>query len=717
MRAWVVTVGLSLLCVAACDTAAPPPLEPALTGTLPPRASERSCRFDGTPPGVLPELELAPIPLDVTFEHPVAMLPSPDGSGAVLVLERDGRLWRVTEGASAWTGTLLTAAPAHVQAASSLSTSPAHPDHVVVGWRTVGGTTRVSRLTLGAPIDLASEHVILSSSSASTVATTFDDGGLLYAAFADSATLPETSTDAQDPATLEGTVVRVDITSLDATGTYTVPPDNPPQTALGGEGGASAAWAVGLREPAGCAFTKSRAFCLDGGLEVSEVHQVLAARDLGWPDLDGTRCLSPSGCALELERHPQDTVERPAPSCGLVGLSPYLGTNFAPLAGAMIYVDGCRGSVHAMLLEAPDQHLWNGSLLDVPGTPSGVGRDARGEVFVLTRAPAGLWHVTAKGADQSFPIRLSESGCFTNVPSLTPASGLIPYDVNAALWSDGSAKRRFLEVPPGATITVTGGDAPWVFPTGTVLVKTFSYPLDGDTEPTPVEIRVMVARQHGWEFHSYRYDEALGDAVLLDDSDERALAVTTPSGTTSLTHGFPSRFSCTVCHRVDPVDVIAVRTSQLNRIVTYPDGPNRQLAAMRAIGLFGGAGAAALAAPDALVALADPADPKASTEARARAYLHANCAHCHQPGGWVPPNLALDLQYDTPFSSTHTCEVPTTSGEPGVIIAPGDADGSRLFQRMATRDPRKMPPLATDLPDDAALAVVRAWLDGMTRCP
>ena len=85
--------------------------------------------------------------------------------------------------------------------------------------------------------------------------------------------------------------------------------------------------------------------------------------------------------------------------------------------------------------------------------------------------------------------------------------------------------------------------------------------------------------------------------------------------------------------------------------------------------------------------------------------------------GWVPPNLFMDLRYDTPFAATNTCEEPSQSGTPSLLIRPGDPSDSRLFERIATRGNRKMPPLATELVDETGLTAVRAWIAGMAPCP
>ena len=39
--------------------------------------------------------------------------------------------------------------------------------------------------------------------------------------------------------------------------------------------------------------------------------------------------------------------------------------------------------------------------------------------------------------------KLSETGLFSDTAKLTPEKGLIPYSVNAELWSDGATKRRW----------------------------------------------------------------------------------------------------------------------------------------------------------------------------------------------------------------------------------------------------------------------------------
>src|SRR5207302_9720400 len=74
----------------------------------------------------------------------------------------------------------------------------------------------------------------------------------------------------------------------------------------------------------------------------------------------------------------------------------------------------------------------------------------------------------------TFPRRLSASGLFQSVKGHIVQPALIPYSVNAPLWSHGAYKERYLALP-GADprIDFVRGRS-WTFPDQTVLVKSFA---------------------------------------------------------------------------------------------------------------------------------------------------------------------------------------------------------------------------------------------------
>ncbi|MDE2758467.1 MAG: hypothetical protein OXI92_18180, partial [Acidobacteriota bacterium] len=113
--------------------------------------------------------------------------------------------------------------------------------------------------------------------------------------------------------------------------------------------------------------------------------------------------------------------------------------------------------------------------------------------------------------------------------------------------------------------------------------------------------------------------------------------------------------------------------------------------------------------------LVDPYDPRADLQARARSYLHSNCAQCHvQAGGG---NSQISLEFSKSLEGMkmldleplhHKFDIPDAR-----LVAPGDPDRSVLLHRMATRDRGKMPQLATSLVDRRAVELIREWIRRM----
>ena len=111
-------------------------------------------------------------------------------------------------------------------------------------------------------------------------------------------------------------------------------------------------------------------------------------------------------------------------------------------------------------------------------------------------------------------------------------------------------------------------------------------------------------------------------------------------------------------------------------------------------------------------------DTAYSPERRARSYLHTNCANCHQPGGGGGGDM--DLRMATPMMLSGTCDQAPLGDTLGlvnpVIIAPGDPDQSLLVLRMEDTGQHRMPPLASNIIDTEAMAVIREWIGGLEDC-
>ena len=97
-----------------------------------------------------------------------------------------------------------------------------------------------------------------------------------------------------------------------------------------------------------------------------------------------------------------------------------------------------------------------------------------------------------------------------------PAEGVIPYDLNSALFSDYAEKYRFVKLPAGTHATYRDVDA-FEFPVGTVIAKTFAYPRDA-RDPSKgrrlIETRILKREPDGWVGLPYVWNEAQTEATL-----------------------------------------------------------------------------------------------------------------------------------------------------------------------------------------------------------
>ena len=141
------------------------------------------------------------------------------------------------------------------------------------------------------------------------------------------------------------------------------------------------------------------------------------------------------------------------------------------------------------------------------------------------RAPSNVIRVPTKPylnmpntAAGAMPALLSQTGAFSDLRALTPAKGLLPYDLVLAFWSDGATKSRFVAIPEGKVAFSPTGD--WTFPPGTVFVKTFELPLDvaQPQRTRRIETRLLVVDQDGGVYGvDYKWRADLSDAELLPD--------------------------------------------------------------------------------------------------------------------------------------------------------------------------------------------------------
>lgn len=317
------------------------------------------------------------------------------------------------------------------------------------------------------------------------------------------------------------------------------------------------------------------------------------------------------------------------------------------------------------------------------------------------------------------PAHLSDTGCFGDLKTLEPGPDLIPYDVSSALWTDGAFKPRYMVVPSTEQIEVRP-DGSWGFPDGSVLIKVFGFDMevDGVVGPRAVETRFMVRTAGEWEYATYRWNDEATDADLLDEAGVTVRYTVIDGGqTVDLDYTFPSYEACTTCHGAEIDDVLGPKTNQMNRDRDYDGVVGNQLLAMDGIGLLD-FGDTEEVDPSSLPKMASPQLGQGSIDAQARAYLDANCAHCHRPGGWAPSDVELDLRYETELEATGLCETMKYFEWAGIArVAPGDPDRSGLLARFLRQDSLRMPSVGTSVVDAEGAALLGAWIAQLSACP
>ncbi|HEX4263993.1 MAG TPA: chitobiase/beta-hexosaminidase C-terminal domain-containing protein [Verrucomicrobiae bacterium] len=328
----------------------------------------------------------------------------------------------------------------------------------------------------------------------------------------------------------------------------------------------------------------------------------------------------------------------------------------------------------------------------------------------------------------TLPSLLSGTGTFSDTTNRTPVTGLIPYVPNTPLWSDGAVKSRYLAVPGNGGILTPdqqiafGSNGSWTFPSGTVFVKNFDLVVNETNAGVPLrrlETRLLVRDINGQVYGvTYKWRPDNSEADLLPGNLNEDILITNASGVRTQTWYYPSPADCLQCHTPVANYVLGVNTRQLNGNLAYPATgvTDNQLRTLNRIGLFYPAiNEASITNYSKLSALTNLT---ASFEERARSYLDANCAQCHQPGG---VGITFDARYDTPLANQNITNYPAAFNlgyDNASIIKSKDVWRSMIYQRMnTTNNTYKMPSLARNLIDTNAVEVFTDWINSLSGMP
>lgn len=312
---------------------------------------------------------------------------------------------------------------------------------------------------------------------------------------------------------------------------------------------------------------------------------------------------------------------------------------------------------------------------------------------------------------------------------------VVPYDLNAILFSDYALKQRAIYVPPGATATYDP-ELAFTLPVGSVIIKNFAFPADfrsPDRDVTLVETRLLVRRADGWLPLPYVWNAEQTDAVFAPAGEVRFIDFVDAAGQVQTSsYLVPQKNQCETCHARKPsadeaaaIVPIGIKARHLNRSYDYGGavGPTNQLARLTALGLLAGA-----PDPSTIPATYDfrpieaggvAAIPPADVDAAARGYLDINCAHCHDPSAVQGITSQLFLGHDnTDLFRLGYCKRPGSAGAGTggfeFDIVPGSPDTSILYFRVQTEQVGAMMPLlGRSLAHARGAELIHAWIAAM----
>jgi uncharacterized repeat protein (TIGR03806 family) len=328
---------------------------------------------------------------------------------------------------------------------------------------------------------------------------------------------------------------------------------------------------------------------------------------------------------------------------------------------------------------------------------------------------------------------LSEYGFFKGeMKDLQPNDGIFEYEVNAPLFSDYAEKKRFIALPPNGQL-IYKSEGAFDCPIGTTIIKNFYYSND-QSQPEQgrriLETRLLIKETKGWKALEYVWNEAQTEAVLEVAGANAAITWKNKEGKNQqLDYLMPNLNQCKGCHSFDGQFVLLGLTAkQLNKDVFSGQETENQLIAWQKKGILSelplGLNSDGVNQSHPITTSEIPKMPayhdakNPDLNAKARAYLDANCAHCHNAHGPASTSgLMLNFEETNPQKigiRKPPIAAGRASGNLAFDILPGKPNESILLARMESEDTGiRMPELGRSLVDKEGVLLIKEWIKAM----
>lgn len=221
----------------------------------------------------------------------------------------------------------------------------------------------------------------------------FGSDGFLYCAVGDGGSFGDPDNRAQNPDSLLGKILRIDVSGG---GAYTIPPSNP----FVSGGGAPEIWALGVRNPWRMSFDRltNDLWIADVGQDIWEEINFQSAsssggENYGWRCYEANATYNTTGCspAAAYTAPIHSYTHASTNGCAVTGGYVYRGTAFPDMYGYYFYSDFCNGAIYA---------ISSAQIPSTAGTFTGqnfgtFGENNAGELFIGSQANGTVYRIVS----------------------------------------------------------------------------------------------------------------------------------------------------------------------------------------------------------------------------------------------------------------------------------------------------------------------------------
>lgn len=273
-----------------------------------------------------------------------------------------------------------------------------HPDYAqngrfFVNYTNLAGNTAVSAFQVGSSpnqADPGSESILLTIrqpyANHNGGQLQFGPDGYLYIGMGDGGSGGDPQGNGQNPSTMLGALLRLDVDQAADAAQYGIPADNP---FVADAAKLPEIWATGLRNPWRFSFDRATGDLLiaDVGQNQWEEVNFLPAgspggSNFGWNIMEGTHCYDRNTCNQTGLVLPVIDYRHEQGRCSITGGYVYRGSQFPTLGGVYFFGDYCSGEIWGMTA-GEDGRFSAQVLYRSPSRIASFGEDAAGELYVV----------------------------------------------------------------------------------------------------------------------------------------------------------------------------------------------------------------------------------------------------------------------------------------------------------------------------------------------